>query len=136
MTKLGVDLPSALADALRREAALAAPRECCGLVEGRRAQGLFTIQALHRAANLSDEADRFEIDPRDHIAAVKRARAKGLRIVGCYHSHPHGEARPSAADLAGAGEEDFLWLIVAGETVAAFLHGDGEFHAAALRFID
>jgi proteasome lid subunit RPN8/RPN11 len=125
-----VELAASLAAALRREAQRAAPRECCGLLEGARIAGGFRIQALHPARNLSDTPDRFEIDPRDHIAAVKRARAKGASIVGCYHSHPGGVARPSASDLAGAGEEDFVWLIAAGEAVNAFVYFRGVFIGA------
>src|SRR5581483_2430101 len=125
-----VRLPPPLAAAIRAAAARAAPRECCGLLEGMRQDGLFTVQALHPASNLSAEADRFELDPRDHIAAVKKARAGGATIIGCYHSHPGGAARPSARDLAGAGEENFLWLIAAGESLEAFVYSEGAFVGA------
>jgi proteasome lid subunit RPN8/RPN11 len=113
-----------------REAASAFPRECCGLLEGRRGDGLFVVQALHPARNLSSQADRFEIDPRDHVGAAKKARANGAAIIGCYHSHPDGTPKPSARDLAGAGEEDFLWLIAAGEALAAFVYLEGSFVGA------
>lgn len=125
-----IDLPAALAAAIRDQARQAAPRECCGLLEGRRAAEGFAVLALHPARNLSSGLDRFEIDPRDHIAASKEARAGGMGIIGCYHSHPGGVARPSAADLAGAGEDDFLWLIAAGEALAAFVYSDGMFRGA------
>lgn len=125
-----VKLPAALAAALRTQAERASPRECCGLLEGVRTEHSFTIRALHPARNLADNSDRFEIDPRDHIAAVKQARANGAGIVGCYHSHPRGAAQPSASDRAGAGEEDFLWLIVAGETIKAFVYSRGVFEGA------
>jgi proteasome lid subunit RPN8/RPN11 len=130
VAKPRIDLPAALAAAIRHEARRAAPRECCGLLEGVRAADSFTIQALHPARNLSDDPDRFEIDPRDHIAAVRTARERGGMIVGCYHSHPRGPAKPSASDRAGAGEEDFLWLIAAGERLEAFLYLGGEFLGA------
>jgi proteasome lid subunit RPN8/RPN11 len=125
-----VKLPPPLAAAIGAAAAGAAPQECCGLLEGVRRDGVFIVQALHPARNLSPEADRFEIDPRDHIAAVKKARAKGAAIIGCYHSHPHGAPRPSARDLAGAGEEGFLWLIAAGERLGAFVYLEGVFVGA------
>ena len=125
-----IDLPAPLAAAIREQARLAGQRECCGLLEGMRAGDDFIIRALHPARNLSSQADRFEIDPRDHIAASKAARARGAAIIGCYHSHPVGEARPSATDLAGAGEEDFLWLIAAGERLEAFVYCRGVFRGA------
>jgi proteasome lid subunit RPN8/RPN11 len=122
-----VVLPPGLRDAMLAAAREAAPYECCGLIEGARDGGLFRITALHPARNLSAAATRFEIDPADHIAAQKAARARGMAIVGCYHSHPGGRAEPSAADLAGAGEENFLWLIVAEGGVAAFVYSAGLF---------
>lgn len=130
MTTPRVELPPPLAAAIAAAAARAAPAECCGLLEGVRCDGMFIVQALHPARNLSPEADRFEIDPRDHLAAVKKARGAGAAIIGCYHSHPKGAAKPSAHDLAGAGEEDFLWLIAAGETLEAFVYRKGGFVGA------
>jgi proteasome lid subunit RPN8/RPN11 len=118
-----VELPAALAAAIREQARAAAPRECCGLVEGLcEDASRFTVTALHPARNLAAGPDRFEIDPRDHIAAAKQARARGRAIIGCYHSHPRGAARPSASDIAGAAEDNFLWLIAAGEDLAAFVY--------------
>lgn len=130
MTGPRVELPPALAAAIGEEARRAAPRECCGLLEGVREEQRFTVRALHPARNLAEGADRFEIDPRDHIAAVKKARANGAAIIGCYHSHPHGPAQPSASDRAGAAEDNFAWLIAAGERLAAFVYFDGEFVGA------
>ena len=100
---------------------------CCGLLEGLRDADGFRITALHRARNLAAAADRFEIDPRDHFAAHKCARARGGAVIGCYHSHPQGEAKPSAADQTGAGEEDFLWLIAGDGQLNAFVYADGGF---------
>jgi proteasome lid subunit RPN8/RPN11 len=120
-----VKLPAALVAEIHQEAKAAAPRECCGLLEGRRQGEDFIVTALHAARNLDPDPDRFEIDPRDHIAAAKQARVRGRAIIGCYHSHPRGPARPSASDLAGASEENFLWLIAAGEVLSAFVYSRG-----------
>lgn len=103
------------------------PNECCGLLEGMRDGETFQVTALHPARNLSDDAQRFQIDPADHIAASKAARTNGRSIIGCYHSHPNGRAQPSATDLAGAGEDNFLWLIAADGIITAFVYRDGGF---------
>ena len=121
------ELPSALADALRAAARSAHPNECCGLLEGVRTGNVFHVQALHPARNLAARADRFEIDAADHFAAQKAARANGRAIIGCYHSHPDGAARPSQTDEAGAAQDDFLWVIVAGEELGCFVYRDGGF---------
>lgn len=88
---------------------------------------MFRIAALHPARNLADQADRFQIDPADHLKAQKAARANGRLIIGCYHSHPHSAAQPSVLDLAGAGQNDFLWLIAGTGALNAFVYLDGEF---------
>ncbi|HWF65607.1 MAG TPA: Mov34/MPN/PAD-1 family protein, partial [Rhizomicrobium sp.] len=67
-------LPDELHARILHQARTAHPHECCGLLEGARRDNVFIVQALHPARNLSSEADRFEIDPRDHVAAVKKAR--------------------------------------------------------------
>ena len=96
-----------------REAKAASPRECCGLIEGVRDGAVMRATALHPARNLSLKAERFEIDPADHFAALRAARARGRDIVGCYHSHPNGKAETSPRDAAGAAERGFVWLIAA-----------------------
>jgi desampylase len=123
-------LPGELRERIFDEARVAHPAECCGLLQGMRDGDLCHVTALHPARNLAPGIDRFEIDPRDHIAARKTARLSGHAIVGCYHSHPRGRAEPSAADMAGAGEEEFLWVIAGGENLNAFVYLRGRFTGA------
>jgi desampylase len=106
-------LPDALGTQILREAQIHFPRECCGLIEGVWCGADAHAIALHSIPNRAADADRFEMDPGAHLAAQKAARAKGYSLLGCYHSHPGGQAQPSQADAAGAGEENFLWLIAA-----------------------
>lgn len=105
----------------------AAPRECCGLLLGAREGDLFRITTIHPARNLAMQDDRFDIAPQDHFAAQRSARAGGVTVIGCYHSHPGGAAQPSSRDLAGAGEVEFLWLIANGEELNTFVYCDGVF---------
>jgi proteasome lid subunit RPN8/RPN11 len=113
-------LSSAHRAQIEREAREAFPRECCGLLEGARDGDTIRVTALHSARNLSPDSDRFEIDPADHFAAIRAARANGSEIVGCYHSHPNSKAEPSTRDAEGAWDEGFVWLIaaVSGHAVA------------------
>jgi len=121
-------LPPPLRARMEEEARVAFPRECCGLVEGRRHAGVATAAALHPARNIANGEDRFEIHPEDHFAALKIARANGRVLIGCYHSHPTGSAMPSVTDRDGAGEENFLWLI------AALAKADGPVALAAFAY--
>jgi len=123
-------LPAALRLQILQAARDAHPQECCGLLEGVREGDVFRITALHPARNLSADARRFEIDPRDQMAAQKAARVTAASVIGCYHSHPDGQAMPSIADRAGAGEDNFLWLIAGGEALNAFAYSRGVFVGA------
>ena len=125
-------LPSALLAQIAGEAQAASPRECCGLIEGAGGGQDFHATALHPALNLAAAPDRFEIDPAAHFAAVKAARENGHAIIGCYHSHPQGRAEPSRHDVAGAQEENFLWLIAGPEGVKAFAYSAGGFEPVKL----
>lgn len=128
-------LSKALRKIIEREARAALPRECCGLIEGRREFDAVLASAVHATRNLAEEADRFAIDPAEHIRLLRRAREAGNEIWGCYHSHPNGKAEPSAHDAEQAADE-FVWLIasVVGKAVElrAFVFADGAFHKVAL----
>ncbi|MBE7490443.1 MAG: M67 family metallopeptidase [Planctomycetes bacterium] len=90
------------------------PHECCGLLVGRvEARGRVALEA-HRAGNLNVERahDRFSLDPKDFMRVDTQARARGLDIVGIYHSHPDHPARPSQTDLEAAWE-GYSYVIVA-----------------------
>jgi len=121
-------LPEALQARIETLACDAFPAECCGLMEGVRGEAAVEVLALHPARNIAPAPDRFEIHPHDHFAALRTARANGRAIVGCYHSHPGGKARPSETDRQGGGEENFVWLIAAPAgsggpvAVAAFIY--------------
>jgi len=71
-----------------------APHECCGVLIGRGP----CVERVARARNRARSPARFLVDPRDQIAALKRARAAGEVIVGYYHSHPTSLPEPSETD--------------------------------------
>lgn len=120
-------LPAALRDRIAAEAQRAFPRECCGLLEGKREGCVIVVAAAHAARNLSDRTDRFEIDPADHVRILRAARERGNVLVGCYHSHPNGRPEPSLHDNNGASETGYAWLIAAATP-------DGQAEIAAYRF--
>lgn len=97
------------------EAQRADPRECCGLLLG---QG-DRVALAQPAANVHPQPERhFEIDPAALIAAHRAARAGGLELLGYYHSHPNGLARPSETDAAQASCDGRVWAIVAAGQVS------------------
>src|SRR5262245_14836925 len=116
-------LHRAALDAIRRHAERVKPRECCGVLVGRDDE----ILEAREGRNLADDPNRYLLDPADHIAIRRSARAAGLAVVGFYHSHPHSAARPSATDQAEATYPDHLYLIVGAEEVRLFRLAGGNF---------
>ena len=84
------------------------PNECCGLLLGPSDE----IDQSYPARNLRESATRFLIDPADHFAAIRRARASGRAVRGAYHSHPRGPAAPSETDVAEMTDPSLLHMIV------------------------
>ena len=102
-----------------------------GLLVGRRG----AVERAVRARNLEAGPTRYLIDPQDHFAAMKGARAEGRQVIGAYHSHPAGAAVPSPSDIAEAsGGPDFLYVIVApvSGTVAGYSLKNGDVIVAEL----
>jgi proteasome lid subunit RPN8/RPN11 len=88
-----------------------------------------------RARNLEARATRYLIDPEDHFAAIRSARADGLEVVGAYHSHPSSAPLPSATDVAEADSgSDFVYVIVSpvSDAVCAYLIDAGVYQPVAL----
>lgn len=107
---------------LIREAAAAAPRECCGLLLGEGSR----VTEARPAANVSPEPlVRFEIDPAVLLAAHKASRSGGPQVIGYYHSHPAGHPAPSAVDCEHSTGDLRVWAIVGGGEVA-FWRDTGE----------
>jgi proteasome lid subunit RPN8/RPN11 len=99
----------AVRDSIVAHARETAPAECCGLLLGR---GEEIVEAV-RARNVADDRTiRFLIDPADHFAARRAARAGGLDVTGFYHSHPTTPAEPSARDRAEFSYLGHLYVIV------------------------
>jgi [CysO sulfur-carrier protein]-S-L-cysteine hydrolase len=103
-----VNITKAALDAIVAHAREALPGECCGLLIGTPAR----IDSAHPARNLESGTKRFLIDPRDHFAAIHAARESKRFVIGVYHSHPASPATPSAADLADASYDDYVYVIV------------------------
>lgn len=113
-----------MADAAER----AYPHEACGLLVGHvEGGGAWHVAEAVESPNLAPagQTDRFEIDPALRLALQRQARARGAAVIGIWHSHPDGPARPSATDLAGAWEAGLAWVlvqVVAGQVVRTTAH--------------
>lgn len=82
------------------------PHECCGLLVGRFAGGgrkeVVETYPISNAREEEAKRNRFLIRPEELMRGERHARARGLDVVGFYHSHPDEEAIPSRYDLEHA----------------------------------
>lgn len=102
---------------IRAEAAAAHPLEACGLLFG----SVDEIEGWRAARNVAERPEvEFEIDPAALFAALRAERAGGPRLLGYWHSHPSGDVEPSARDLEVAQKDGKIWVIVAGQDIAAW----------------
>ena len=127
-----IEVTSALLQALLAEAAAAHPQEACGLLFGTagRVEGFAATANVHPAPHT-----HFEIDPQALIDAHRAMRAGGAQLIGYYHSHPVGEAAPSATDRARAAPDAMVWAIVGRGRVTLWRAGDDGMTALPYRTV-
>ncbi|WP_157082198.1 Mov34/MPN/PAD-1 family protein [Sphingomonas pruni] len=102
---------------IRAAAAAAHPEEACGLLFG----GNGLINGWMEARNIAGRPEtEFEIDPAALFAALRAERAGGAQLIGYWHSHPNGNVEPSRRDTELADADGKVWVIVAGEDIAAW----------------
>jgi proteasome lid subunit RPN8/RPN11 len=101
---------------IRRHGARDYPNECCGVLLGLSEEDEKEVREVVPLHNLrrdperaqkilpldepekESERNRFLIDPLEQLRVEKDARARGLEVVGYYHSHPDHPPRPSQYD--------------------------------------
>lgn len=89
------------AQVIRLHAKQEYPHECCGALLGQvMGNDVRWVEEVVPVANEQEEnrERRFLITPEQMMALERRAREKGLKVLGFYHSHPDHPARPSEYD--------------------------------------
>ena len=114
-------------NAVEAAALKALPRECCGLIVGRRtAEGGVVVSRIVESANRTDAdpTSTFEIDPAVHIHWQRTLRDTDEELIGVYHSHPSSPPVPSDRDARDVTIDGWVWLITA-------VDGDGQCRTGA-----
>jgi len=80
------------------------PEEGCGVLLGRDLEGDREVEGVIGFDNVREDSrhNRYLISPEQFLAAEREARARGLDVIGFFHSHPDHPSRPSAFDLEHA----------------------------------
>ena len=91
------------------------PNEACGLLVGALGSGgepTGKITDARPCRNADASAVTYTVEPRDMLAAMRAAEARGDEVVGVWHSHTHTEAYPSPTDVRQAADPAWLYVIV------------------------
>lgn len=99
-----------LVERIHRHGVETYPHECCGALLGRDSSSDADSPASREIVDLiplinrrnDSPRNRFSVTPEDVIKVDRTAQARGLDVVGWYHSHPDHPARPSVCDLEHA----------------------------------
>ena len=77
------------------------PNECCGAMLGHTdgEKKIVTEAIPLENAFAGEQGERYELRPEDLLAADQAARARGLDLIGIFHSHPDCDAYFSQTDL-------------------------------------
>jgi len=91
-----------------KHAKLQAPIEACGYLAG------WEKVASHHyeLVNTDKSSEHFSFEPQEQFSVLRDARAKDLKILAVYHSHPQSQARPSPEDIRLAYDPDLYYVIV------------------------
>lgn len=107
MERLGID--TEICEAMVAHARFCFPEEACGLIA---VDGDALPRMVYATTNVDRSRVRFTVSPKEHFSAIRHAERSGWTIAGSFHSHPDSGAFPSAGDIEGALDPDWLYIIV------------------------
>ncbi|HEX2699232.1 MAG TPA: M67 family metallopeptidase [Acidimicrobiales bacterium] len=86
------------------------PEEACGLLGGSPDPPGATV--VYPTRNVAESARLYTVDPLEHLRADRDAEARGLELIGVFHSHTHTDAYPSPTDVAQAPDPGWHYVLV------------------------
>jgi proteasome lid subunit RPN8/RPN11 len=86
------------------------PDEACGVLAGPLGTGRVIV--AYPCRNDAGSARVYTINGQDFLHADRDAQARGLEIVGVYHSHTHTDPYPSPTDVDQAPDPGWHYVIV------------------------
>ncbi len=88
------------------------PQEACGLIAGSDHGDERVIEKVYYLTNIDASNEHFSLEPKEQLQAVKDMRARGLKPIGNWHSHPESPSRPSQEDKRLAYDSKASYLIL------------------------
>jgi len=84
------------------------PFEACGLLAGTGDDAT----VCYPTDNVAASALVYTVDPKGFLRADRDAEARGLSVLGVFHSHTHTAAYPSPTDVAQAPDPAWHYVLV------------------------
>lgn len=85
--------------------------EACGVLVGTFNKKIRIIEKIFRTKNILNVSNRYEIDPTELMLIFQKVDKLSLAVIGFYHSHPFGEAKPSEIDKSLAFYNNLSYAI-------------------------
>ena len=102
-------LPRKIVNQILAHAQSTEESEICGLISEKEGE----VQHCYPVLNTAEDPVHFyRMDAKAQIDAMRDIRNNGESLFAIYHSHPHSDAYPSAADIQQAQYPDAIYLIV------------------------
>ena len=123
-----IQIPRKITNQLLHSAQLSPEQEVCGLIGA--INNIAT--SCYPIDNTAEQAEtRFQLDSKQHIAAMSSMRDKNETLFAIYHSHPTAPAVPSQTDIKLATHPETANLIISLNTkgvleIRGFLIADGK----------
>ncbi len=105
---LTLNIPVEIFDQMLAQARAEVPVEACGILAGTDGN----VQKLYKMTNVDQSSTHCMMDPSEQFEVARDIRAKDLKILAIYHSHPATPARLSDEDIRLALTPDVIYLIV------------------------
>jgi|Deesub1362A_J573_1020465.scaffolds.fasta_scaffold00067_64 proteasome lid subunit RPN8/RPN11 len=109
----------------KEEISMLHTHERCGVLIGTRVDDVITVKEVVEIENIAESPFLFEMSPEGLYKAWMDAEKKGMDVVAVFHTHPTGNARPSAFDLEGLKQTGMPWVIVGIDGIKAFIYRNG-----------
>lgn len=104
-----LSIPEQMYSAMVAHAEFCFPEEACGLIA---VDGDEALRMVYATTNSDRSRVKFSVSPEEHFGAIRHAERNGWTIAGSFHSHPESTAFPSARDIAGALDPQWLYVVV------------------------
>ena len=88
------------------------PQDTSGLIAGSDYGDERVIEKVYYLTNIDASNEHFSLEPKEQLQAVKDMRARGLKPIGNWHSHPESPSRPSQEDKRLAYDSKASYLIL------------------------